>query len=51
MLSERSPYVSAEEVEADRPPGSTIGIDMTSVLGLIRSLCRRGSGGNLVERP
>ena len=32
MLSERSPYVSVEEVEAGIPPDSAIGIDMTSVL-------------------
>ena len=32
MLTERSPYVSVEEVEADIPAGSTIGIGVTSVL-------------------
>ena len=32
MLSERSPYVSVEEVEAGIPPDSAIGIGLTSVL-------------------
>jgi len=32
MLSELFPYVSVEEIEAGIPSGSTIGIDMTSVL-------------------
>lgn len=32
MLEYRSPYVSVEEVEADIPSGSAIGIGVTSVL-------------------
>ena len=43
MLSERFPDVSAKEVAVGTPSDSTIGIDMTSVLGPIRTRCRRGS--------
>jgi len=44
MLTERVPDVSVEEVEAAIPSGSTNGIDLTSVLGPVRSPCHRGSG-------
>jgi len=47
MLSERSPSVTVKEVAAGVPSGSTMGIDMTSVLGPIRHRCRRGSGNGL----
>jgi hypothetical protein len=44
MLTERVSNVSVKEIAAGIPSASTIGIDMTSVLGLIRSRGRRGSG-------
>ena len=45
MLSERSPSVTVKEVAAGVLSGSTMGIDMTSVLGLIHNRFRRGGGG------
>jgi hypothetical protein len=32
MLTERTPYGSVENVEADIPSGSAIGIDVTNVM-------------------